>query len=693
MTIHSPLFLLAALGLLTATATTAQTVDTSNWQCTACPYPKGNSGTVDAGVGVVSDASDKFGDHTGLQRKGAYAVLGGSLTHRAPGGYYLDVNAADLGLDTRQLAAQGGQEGRYALRLGYDELPRHFGDGARTPFLGNGSGELTLPPGFRAATTAAMPLATKLQPVDLGFKASRLELAGSWLGQPNLTLRMSLRRDTRDGTRPGYGSFFSTAAQLAMPVDHVTDQFEVAAIYTTRRWQASLAYQLSQFRNGLDAFTWANPFSPVSGDTRGQLALAPDNQFHQLVASAGWQVSPTVRASADLAAGRMTQNAAYLASTLNTSIAGVPARPVASLDGRVDTFNGSVRITATPIDGLRLAASVARDVRDNRTAVNSYPTVSTDISLALTPRSNTPFSLWQDRYKLSADWRGPGSLKLAAGVEQDNKERSYHEAVTTRETTAWARASVNPLERLSLALKVAGADRSHSTYGTAWWFGAPENPLLRKYQLADRQRQSAGLRADFNLNDSVSLGLGADYADDDYDQSVVGLTAARSASLSADLSVAVSDNTRITAYAQGERLRSRQTGSQTGGAPDWTGRTQDQFEVVGLSLQHAAIPDKLDIGADLSWARSRSDITVQTGVGEPAFPRASTALDRVKLYASYKLKDNITLTGSLWYEEYSSLDWRLDGVLPATVANLLSFGQQSPHYRVNVVSLAVRYKF
>jgi hypothetical protein len=31
----------------------------------------------------------------------------------------------ELGLDSRALAAEGGLEGRYALRLGYSELPRH----------------------------------------------------------------------------------------------------------------------------------------------------------------------------------------------------------------------------------------------------------------------------------------------------------------------------------------------------------------------------------------------------------------------------------------------------------------------------------------------------------------------------------------------------------------------------------------
>jgi hypothetical protein len=75
MKIHSPLHILGALGLLCSSS--AWAVDTSAWTCESCPYPKGLSGTVEVGAGNVSDKSAKFGTYTGLQRKGAYAVLGG----------------------------------------------------------------------------------------------------------------------------------------------------------------------------------------------------------------------------------------------------------------------------------------------------------------------------------------------------------------------------------------------------------------------------------------------------------------------------------------------------------------------------------------------------------------------------------------------------------------------------------------
>lgn len=694
MKIHSPLHILGALGLLCSAS--AWAVDTSAWTCESCPYPvypKGHSGTVEVGAGNMSDKAAKFGTYTGLQRKGAYAVLGGSAILREADGLYADLEASDLGLDSRSLSVRGGREGLVALGLRYDEIPRYFGDGARTPFQGAGGGTLTLPPGFAAPSTNTMPLAANLQPIDLGFVAKRLDLTGSWLGTDSLNLRLGYRRDVRDGTRPLYASFLATAAQLPAPVDHVTDVLDLTAAYNATRWQASLSYQWSQFRNGTPTLTWDNPFSAVvPGANRGQLALAPDNELHQIIGSAAYQLAPTIRASADFAIGRLTQNQGFLAPTLNPNLMPSPM-PAASLDGRVDTFNSSVRITAAPLEGLRLNASYARDVRDNRTSRQTYPTIETDIYGGLPSRTNTPFSHWQDRFKLQADYRGPATLRLAGGAEYEQRERNYTEAVTTRETTVWGRVSLRPIAMLGLSVKLAHADRDHSTYGTVVWFGAAENPLLRKYNLAARSRDSVGLRVDLTLSETLNVGLSADHADDDYHRSVIGLTDARSGSVGIDVAWAASEHTQLHAFAQGENMRSLQSGSQSVGLPDWSASSKDRFDVFGFGIKHAAIPDKLDIGADLSSTRSRSDLDVQTVMMEPAFPRVSTSLDRIKLYATYKIDDKISLTGNLWHESYKAVDWRTGGLMPATLINLLSLGAQTPRYKVDAVSVSLRYKF
>ncbi len=92
MTPYSPLFLLAALGVLSAAGTAAAQADTSQWKCESCPFPKsGVTGSVDAGVIYATDDSTTFGNYTGLPNKGAYLDLGGKVMYRGDDGYFADL--------------------------------------------------------------------------------------------------------------------------------------------------------------------------------------------------------------------------------------------------------------------------------------------------------------------------------------------------------------------------------------------------------------------------------------------------------------------------------------------------------------------------------------------------------------------------------------------------------------------------
>ena len=688
-----PWLVLGTLGILSAAAVdSAGAVDTSEWKCESCPFEQGASGSVDLGPAYVSARSNRFGDFSGLDRKGGYLLGSGSVRYRGADGLYADGSVASFGDDAVSLAAGAGRAGAYGLRLSYDALPRHLSEQASSPFLGIGGNTLTLPAGYPAATTDAMPLAATLRPVDYGYKRSWLDIGASWLPAEAWSLRLGARHQVRDGTQRTAGSFFANAAQLVAPVDQTTDSVDISASYSSRRLQATLGYQASLFRNGQESLTWTHPFSSaVPGATQGQLALPPDNEFHQVQGSIGYQLSPTMRASADLAVGRMTQNAPFLASTLNPNLA-VPSLPASSLQGRADTLNASLRFSAAPTERWRLNASYARNERDNRTPSAAYPMVSTDLFIG-SARTNLPYSFTQDRVKLVGDYRAGASLKLAIGADYDARRRTLQEVGTTREITLFGRVSAQPFEKLALSVKLAHGDRDPTEYRAVPFIDPAENPLLRKYNLARRVRDSVGVRADFTATDSIGLGFDVDWAQDDYPDSAIGLTDARTLAVGADVSVAIGERTRLQGFVRTDRIRSQQTGSQQFGTPDWSGRHEDDADVLGIGIRHGAIKDKLDLGADLSVMRARNRVTIDTGALNSPFPNATTALDSVKLFATYRLRENVSLTGSYWYERYEARDWRLDGVLPGTVPNLLALGELPPRYHVHVIRIGVRYRF
>lgn len=684
----------ATLAFAADDTTGGSAVDTSNWKCESCPFEKaGKSGRVDIGASYVSDDSFKFGEYTGLNKKGGYLVGNAELRLRGDDAYYWNLNADNLGLDSRELRAEGGRQGKYKLLFDYDELPHFISDSALTPLLGTGTNSLTLPAGWvRAGSTAGMTaLAGSLREVDLETKRKRLTVGAEFVTESRWEYAVKVRHETKEGTMRVGGGFFTNATQLIMPVDYTTDQLDVSASYATSKWQTRFSYYSSMFRNSNDALTWQNPFIGFAGADTGQLAAPPDNEFHQIMASGAYQFTERTRATADLAIGRMTQNDSFLAPTLNGTLA-APALPRSSLDGKVDTLNANLRLMSDISKRLRVNAAYVYNDRDNKTPQSTYTWVNSDSFVVASPRENLPYSFKQSTLKLSADYRVAPRVKASAGVDRDTRSRTFLEAEETRENSIWGKVVTRAHDNVDLTVKVAHADRTVSNYQAVSQISPPENPLLRKYNMADRKRDSAGLRTNITPTDTVTVGFGIDLSKDEYPNSTIGLINGDDVNISVDTSISLGEKTSLQFFANQERIRSMQAGSQAFAAADWTASNDDTVTAAGIGLKHQLISDKLDVGADYSISRARGDITVTSGVATP-FPELTTRLNTVKLYANYAWRKDISLHGAYWYESFRSEDWSLDGVTPGTIPSVLTLGETPPSYHIGVFTFFVRYKF
>lgn len=694
MNTQKKLLSLLILSLLAANAAATDEVDTSTWVCKFCAFEEaGLTGTVDFGLGYVSDDSYQFGDYTGLNEEGAFLVGNASLRMRGEDTHYWNIEAINLGLDSRSLSVEGGVQGRYKLTFSYDELPHFISDSTVTPFLGAGTDTLTLPGTWvRASTTDTMTdLSNSLHAENLDTKRKRLGVGAALISDGDWQYSVNYRHETREGTKAIAGSFFFSSAQLVMPVDYVTQQMDVAAIYTTDTLQARLGYYGSLFSDDNTSLSWDNPYAAGTGVDTGQLALPPDNQFHQILGSLGYQLSDATRVTTDIALGRMTQNDDFLPATTNTSLLPVTL-PGNSLDGRVDTLNANIKLTSSLSQALRVAATYTYNDHDNKTPQLDYTWVSTDAPPVHT-RTNLPYSFTKEAIKLNADYRFTPTTKASVGFDNATEKRTYQEVSKADENTFWAKASARIPANLEMTAKASHAERDITGYEVLPWLTPAENPLLRKYNMADRSREMAGLRVDLVGRETYSFGVGIDYSNDDYTHSQVGLKESREAALSVDGSLVLSDNTHVFAFANHEKIKSKQAGSSAASYPDWTADNNDVVNTLGIGLKQVLIEDKLDMGVDYNTSKAVGEVIMNAGVLAPPFPKLINKLSAIKLYATYKLDDNLSLKGSYIYEHYYSANWALDNVAADSISNVLTLAEQSPSYYESVVMVSMRYKF
>jgi opacity protein-like surface antigen len=120
------------------------------------------------------------------------------------------------------------------------------------------------------------------------------------------------------------------------------------------------------------------------------------------------------------------------------------------------------------------------------------------------------------------------------------------------------------------------------------------------------------------------------------------------------------------------------------------GENTDTIDSAGAGFKYS-VHEKFDLGLDYTYQRSSGEIVIKSAT--QGFPDLRTRLNSARLYVDFAAGKKLSLRFSYWYEEYQSDDWALDGVAPATIGNVLAFGQETPSYYINVVALSGRYQF
>lgn len=704
---------------------------------------------VEFGIGHVSKDSFRFGRYTGLEQEGLFGVLDIELNQRGPydgdSTRYWRLKGSNLGLTSREATLEYGDQGNYKLFFEYDQIPTFRLDTARTIFDGAGSTNLTLPAGWVASgTTVGMAqLLPSLKRVDIEHERRRVgvgfakELPRGW------DFTTAYRYETKEGLKTvgaviGNSGGNPRAVIVPEPIDYVTQQFDAVLGYADARMQFQVGYYLSLFKNENDSLTWQNPYSAITGwdasagfpTGQGRLHLPPDNQFHQVSVLGGYNLTDRMRLTADLAFGRMTQDEPFLPYTVNPTLAASITQPLPrnSLDGRIDTTLFNLRLAARPTSKFYWNAGYRYDDRDNRTPRNEYVYIGGDSQTQNTAvtsdrrRFNEPYSYKEQKLKLDGGYQVAVRTDLTAGVERSEIQRTFSEREEAKENTFSLGFKRAFSDTLSGGVRLSRADRYGSTYHgdepflsgySPGYTGSlaeevrwENHPDLRKFHIADRERDKLALFAHLMPSEKWAVGFNANYLKDDYTASEMGLTKSDIHNYTLDATFLPAEATSLYAFYTYENLKSDQDGRAIRGganklpdsldpARDWFVKHRDRVDTVGLGIRRTVIKNRLDVGADYVYAKSKGEVDVTTGAAltSAPLPPLITRLNSLSLYGKYKWKKDWSVKARYWVEKFDSTDWALDNVQPNTLANVITLGETSPDYTVHVIMLSLGYRF
>ncbi|HSN71674.1 MAG TPA: MtrB/PioB family decaheme-associated outer membrane protein [Steroidobacteraceae bacterium] len=700
MEIRSSLISVAVASILSAaSAGAAEPVppDTSDWTCSKCPFDRAYRSTVEAGGAYVDEDSAKFGDYTGLDEKGGYVVASATGSDTTESGYGYEYELNDLGLDSREARVAAGKQGSYEFELFYDAIPHTIWDTTSTVYDGVETSVLTLPSGWVDAgwTGGMTALGGALRPIDIGYDRDRYgAAAGVWFGD-SLEFTIDYRRDERDGTRTKLGSFGSVSTELPRPIDDSTDRLDARLRWYGDQWYLQAGYSGSIYDTKAAFLRWDNPFTAmVPGGDVGQMALEPDNEYHEFNVSAGWYGLPGRTAvTATVASGKGTQDTGFLPYTINPLIATDPL-PITDLDGEISVMRADLTVSSRPLDRLSLRGAITYDERDNDSRQAEFTSIVHTDLFTYGNRINPVYGFERLRLYGSADYDVLDDVTIGAGGEYRETDRTGTRQEVDSEELAdgWARVQWRPNGYLGFVVKGGALERDPDGYDMSIGEANGQNPLMRKYYMAYLYRTYYELLANVAVGDlPLTLSGNIHYGDDSYNLSQIGRVAGLDRRFGVDLAWTINEKVSAYIHAGQEKIDIRTEGSSTFERADWESFTEDDFETYGAGFR-ASISERFRIDFDYTRAKGQSNTRID-GVNGGAFPTIRSELDSFRTDLLYAVSDRLDLALTWRYESFDSNDWAIEGIEPATLPTVLSLGADPYNYDVNYVALSARYYF
>jgi MtrB/PioB family decaheme-associated outer membrane protein len=755
--------------------------------------------TVEAGLGGTTEGSYKAGEYNGLRDKGLFGIA--QIDFRGGAAFDSDdatrwrIRGTDLGLSTRTVYAEYGKQGSYRIFGGYEGLSRNRSDTYQTPYLGAGTNMLTLPgtwmvpliAGSSAAnsfttTTSARglvpsignapyldtratsptfggiltPTAAQISAVDAAEAADvplfhnynistirhRYDAGFSYNFDPKVGVDALWEPEHKDGTKLMGTVSRSTGGDISTTIPDVIDQnhnqVDVRMTIRGEKSFAQAAYYGSFFRNNVTSMSWQNwATGPTGTGTLNTMSSAPDNNYNQVLATAGVNFTPTTKLVANGSYARNTQNSPFLTDSTTVVV------PTSSLNGLVVTGMFDAKLTARPKKKLNTTLAYKFVERDNDTAVHIFqysdageatapnanfpagPNNPYGAVLAQNANANRPYSNRTNQIDAEADYNiAPrqwlnGAYQFQridrwcnntwiscvdAAINNENSVRGEWLAKASGMfsgrvgyTYAWRRTpdynenaflALVPYANVSPATATGGSTAYQFMLANGWngWGPAlgyapttgnmnlffPSNnamanaayannnriselPGMRRYYVADRNRNRLRALATWQSTGALSLQAAADVTNDHYPGAVYGIQDTHNWDFTAEGTYVFGENVSANAFYTYENFRYQSAGNTytansttaviTGGQPGaifLSGNTCDTY----TTLQQRNNNNKLD--PCLNWFTDRIDDVQTYGGGLLWKEIADKPLDLSLVTVGTHARSDNTVTGGNW---------------------------------------------
>lgn len=617
----------------------------------------------------VENPNGKFGEYNGLNDDKSNLVLNLDASGRdlqAPErSWKLDIH--NLGLDTFFVEGEYKNQGRFAIRAGYEELQKIYHDDALTPF-DDAYNTLPFP---RELTTL-----TERETASAGFDL---------LFRERFKFTTDLRTQTKEGQRPR--PIQPAAFILPQAIDFEHDELEAALAYSDKQLSWRVGSRFSEFEN--------------ANRTVLTHAAEPDNDFYQLYANGTYRLSDSSQATAYLS---------YSEASQDEDISDYPGSSVAvtSADAEYSNVNFQIGYQNRLTRKISFDAKYRYETRDNDTPLYSG---------FASNKNNIVYEWDKQKIDLKATYRMPQRWRLQGGLTWTDDDRTslkepvpsgsgyltqYENSLTDRitEWTGWGQLRSPQFGSFSGQLKLALSDRSTDLDPVREQAATSNtNGVALSSYLDARERTEIDLLLNQVVTETVNASFNVRYVDDDYDGTAWNsLDRSRSTTYTFDVNYVPHRDYSLAFYAGVEDFEIEQSGFSSLGnaATSWQYSIDDQSRLFGITAKALGVSSLVDLTFDYSYQKASGDYQNSSASGSSAaFPDLDSAINRLSIEADFHIDDRLTINTQYLYESYDfdSWVWRNDFGLSGGYYNTLNYGYDVPNDSTHVLIVGLTYRF
>ncbi len=629
----------------------------------------------------------------------------------AGGNWLYKVTADNVGYRDQKYTGSYERLGKFRISGLWDSIPQFYSVDTKTPYT---SGSPLLLDDItqaniqakRATLSAYIPIAPQFDLMERRDIGSLSVLATP---TPQLDVKASFTTTRHSGELPWGGTFgFSNDVEVALPYDSRTNDVNIGTEWTKGRNMLRVWYNGSWFNNLADTLVWDNPLQltdSTAAPGHGREALWPTNSANTISAAGYTKLAHKTQLTGFVSYGLWSNDQPLQPFTINSALPQI-ALPRATAQAEAHVFSTNLNLTSHPNNEWEFIARFRDyDYMNRMPATVITQQVSYDTSVSATATGG-PELFAHNRLTFDADavWSGLRGVALTAGYTGNHTGYDERIFASTGENVLRLGADTAGTQFMTFHARYEYGSRTGSDLDQSKLTEIGEQPLMRHFDLANRNRNQVTGIVDFVPSDAWTFSASGGAGKDSYPDSYFGLqeTTFNTVSFAADFhqpnGLGGGANYNFEKYSGLQRSRSASPGQENDPTRDWTTDTAETVNYFSIYVTPPRIGQNTEarLSYDFSYAEGSYLYTVVPGGALPPpsqLPNVYNKLQQLHVDVRHRLSNKLALSVSYLYEPFRVYDFAFDQTVVNSIVqpSSLVLGYIYRPYTANSGSIGLRY--